>query len=238
MAASSTHRQRLPRATLSTRISAQLRDDILRGVFPAGAQLNEAQIAGDFGVSRGPLREAMQRLIQEGLLRSEPNRGVFVPALSEEDLRDVFFVRTVLESAALRRILSRGDRRRVSQDLTDIAGRMHQAVSAEKWHEGGELDFEFHRVLVDAAGSERLSRSYATVQAETKMCLHELMGGYRNTRKLADEHFHLAKLIGDAGADEILAALTAHLRDPTSAYRKARAAAGETTSPGVQDRGP
>ena len=236
MAASSTNRQKIARATLSTRISEQLRDEILSGVFLVGAQLNEMQTARDFGVSRGPLREAIQRLIQEGLLRSEPNRGVFVPELFEEDLLDIFFVRTTLENSAAQRILLQGDRRKVSQALTDIANRMHLAVSAGNWHEGSELDFEFHRLLVDAACSERLSRSYATVQAETKMCLHKLMGGYRNTKKLAEEHFHLARLIGDASMEEILAALTEHLRDPTSAYRKARTALGETSGPRVRDR--
>ena len=220
------HRQKLPRVTLSTQISALLRDEILSGVFEPGAQLNEMQIALGFGVSRGPLREAMQRLIQEGLLRSEPNRGVFVPELCEEELRDVFFLRTTLETAAVRRILSRSNRKEVSRELTRIAGRMQRALSAEKWREGSELDFAFHRALVDAAGSERLSRSYATVQAETRLCLHNLMGGYRNSKALADEHFHLAKLISDGDLEEILLALTEHLQDPTTAFRKARADSG------------
>jgi len=216
-------RQRLPRATLSARLAAQLRDEILSASFLPGAQLNEVQLALGFGVSRGPLREALQRLIQEGLLRSEPNRGVFVPDLGEDDLRDVFFVRATLECAALRRIVSSPDRQNVGRELSDIAERMRQAVSAEDWHEGGELDFTFHRTLVDAAGSERLSRTYVTVQAETRMCLHRLMGGYRNSKALADEHFQLAELISDASLEENLIALTAHFGDPISVSRKAHA---------------
>lgn len=222
MTMSIAHRQKLPRVTLSTQIAERLRDEILSGVFEPGAQLNEMQIALGFGVSRGPLREAMQRLVQEGLLRSEPNRGVFVPELSEEDLRDVFFLRTTLETAAVRSILSRGNRKKVSRELTRIAERMHRAVSTEKWREGSELDFSFHRTLVDAAGSERLSRSYATAQAETRLCLHTLMGGYRNSRALADEHFLLAKLISDGDLEDILSALIDHLRTPSAALRKVR----------------
>ena len=58
--------------------------------------------AASFGVSRGPVREAIQRLIQEGLLRSEPHRGVFLPVLTVEDIEDIYLTREALESTALR----------------------------------------------------------------------------------------------------------------------------------------
>lgn len=214
-------RKRLPRTTLSSRIATELREEILAGVFPPGAQLNEARIALGYGVSRGPLREAMQRLIQEGLLRSAPNRGVFVPELSEADLADVFFVRAALEIAAAGRVVTEGDRERVSRELTEIAERMHAALSAGDWRKGADLDFEFHRNLVDAADSERLTRTYVTVQAETSLCLHWLMKGYRDSKALAAEHFELASLIATGSEAEVAVALAAHWRDSGSALRKA-----------------
>ena len=214
----------LPRATLSVQIAERIRDDILSGVYPPGAQLHEVELALGFGVSRGPLREAMQRLVQEGLLRSEPHRGVFVPDLTEADLMDVFFVRSTVEVAALRRIVA-GDRRRsVADTLSGIADRMDRAMKAGDWPAGGELDFAFHRSLVDAAGSERLSRTYATVQAETRLCLHRLMGGYRSSAHLADEHHRLARLVADGPAEAAVAELQQHLADPARYLRKVRSA--------------
>ena len=59
-------------------------------------------------MSRGPVREALQRLIQEGLLRSEPHRGVFVPVMSAEDIDDIYLAREALETAAVRRIAIMG----------------------------------------------------------------------------------------------------------------------------------
>ncbi|MDQ3150864.1 MAG: GntR family transcriptional regulator, partial [Actinomycetota bacterium] len=74
-------------------IAERLRDAIMRGVFPPGTQLGEVDLAGRLGVSRGPLREAMQRLVQEGLLRGERHRGLFVIDLGLADVRDVYAAR-------------------------------------------------------------------------------------------------------------------------------------------------
>lgn len=224
MTAVATAERRLPRATLSVQIAGRIRDDILSGVYPPGAQLHEVELALGFGVSRGPLREAMQRLLQEGLLRSEPHRGVFVPDLTEADLLDVFFVRSTLEVAALRRIVAGERRRAVADTLSGIAERMDRSLKAGDRAAGGELDFEFHRSLVDAAGSERLSRTYTTVQAETRLCLHRLMGGYRSSADLADEHRRLAGLIGDAPLEAAVEELQRHFGDPAGHLRKARLA--------------
>lgn len=223
MLTASESRQPLRRATLSSQIAERLRADVLSGVLPANAQLNEKELAHSFGVSRGPLREAMQGLTQEGLLRSEPHRGVFVTELSEVDLRDVFFVRAALEAAAVQRIVTLRQRKAVASQLTQISKRMDRAVRSRRWKDGGELDLQFHRTLVDAAGSKRLSRTYTTVQAETQLCLHRLMGGYRSSEDLAEEHFRLARMIGDADLASILKELDLHFGDPAAVLRRATA---------------
>jgi DNA-binding GntR family transcriptional regulator len=212
----------ITRVTLSAQVAERLREDILAGALDANTQLNEKELAEAFGVSRGPLREAMQRLIQEGLLRSEPHRGVFVTELSEDDVADVYFVRSAVESAAVRRIVESEDRVAVAADLHRIAQQIDTAVRAGNWTDGGELDFAFHRTLVDAAGSKRLSRTYATVQAETRLCLHRLMGGYRQADDLAVEHTRLAELIERAPLADILEELTHHFGDPIAVLRRAQ----------------
>lgn len=211
----------IERVTLPVQIANRLRTDILAGLYPGGAQLLEAELALTFGVSRGPLREAMQRLVQEGLLRSAPHRGVFVTEVGEEDLLDVYFVREALETAAIRKICSEGRQAAVADALTAIAERMDKALKNGDTTAGGDLDFEFHRTLVDAAKSERLSRTYATVQAETRLCLHRLMGGYRSSKDLAEEHFRLAETIRSKDINAILSELRQHFGDPARHLRKA-----------------
>jgi DNA-binding GntR family transcriptional regulator len=86
-------------------IAERIRTAIIYGPFAAGDQLGEAQLAQALGVSRGPVREALQRLIQEGLLRDQPNRGVFVVSLDADDIEDIYYARAVVESAAALRLL-------------------------------------------------------------------------------------------------------------------------------------
>src|SRR3954467_10018607 len=90
-------------------VADQLRSAIMRGTFPPGAQLGEVELAARLGVSRGPLREAMQRLVAEGLLPSERHRGLFVRDLDAADVRDVYTARSAVERAAGLLILD-GDR--------------------------------------------------------------------------------------------------------------------------------
>ena len=210
----------IEKVTLSTQVAERLRNDILAGIHAPGAQLHEVELALSLGVSRGPLREAMQRLVQEGLLNSVPHRGVFVVDLSEADLLDVFFVRTSIEEAAIRRLIETGNRAAAAKALTAICERMERALRNEDHGRASDLDFSFHRTLVDAAGSVRLSRTYTTVQAETRLCLHRLMDGYRHRGDLASQHLRLADLIGSAPLEEILPELHRHFGDPAATLRR------------------
>lgn len=212
----------IEKVTLSTQVAVRLRGDILAGIHGPGTQLHEVELALSLGISRGPLREAMQRLVQEGLLKSIPHRGVFVVDLSEEDMLDVFFVRANLEEAAIRRLIAGGDRAQTAKLLTGISERMDRAMRSGDHARGGDLDLAYHRALVDAAGSVRLSRTYATVQAETRLCLHRLMGGYRSRDDLAVEHFRLAELIGAAPVETILPELHRHFGNPAATLRRLR----------------
>ncbi|MBO0864516.1 MAG: GntR family transcriptional regulator, partial [Mycobacterium sp.] len=89
-------------------IADRLREAITRGQLAPGQQLGEASLAAQFEVSRGPLREAMQRLVAEGLLRSERHRGIFVVELTEADVHDVYRLRKAIERVAIEQICRGG----------------------------------------------------------------------------------------------------------------------------------
>lgn len=204
-----------------------MRDAVLSGLLPPGQQMNEADLAARFEVSRGPVREAMQRLVQEGLLVSQPHRGVFVVRLTEADLADVYIAREAFEGAALRRIAGLPDRATLGLRLAAEADRMAEAVAAGDWRQVAESDLAFHRTLVDAAGSPRLSRMFDTVQAETRLCLHLLMAGYRSSAGLAAEHRRLAALATRDDLAAALAELGRHLADPIRYLRRIGAPPGD-----------
>jgi DNA-binding GntR family transcriptional regulator len=167
------HLARITRESTASVIARQLRNAIIHGTIQPGAQLGEAELANRLGVSRGPLREAMQRLIQEGLLRSEPNRGLFVIELTADDVEDIYLARTAVERAAVTAILDRDPVRSAA-----VLRKSHEAMTrAAKRSDAAALsdaDLGFHQALVAEAASPRLKRMHDTLLAETRMCLTAL----------------------------------------------------------------
>lgn len=204
-----TSRHRIPRATLASAVIERVKDSVLSGAIVPGTQLNEVELANDYGVSRGPVREALQRLVQEGLLVSEPHRGVFVPVLTEADIRDVYVTREALEFAAVRLILNRGLEAEASRELSRHVASMVAAEASGDWESVGQHDLAFHVALVHLSGSTRLHRMFSTVISETRMCLGVLTEA-KARADLVDEHRHIAELIAAGMRDEALNALSKH----------------------------
>jgi DNA-binding GntR family transcriptional regulator len=86
----------------------RLRRDVLTGAFAAGSKLKVEELQATYGVSSSPLREALNRLAQEGLVRADERRGFRVAALSLDDLHDITQMRLMLEVHALREAIERG----------------------------------------------------------------------------------------------------------------------------------
>lgn len=167
-------------------IADQLRSQILEGRFPPQTQLAEVELARQLQVSRGPIREAMQRLIQEGLLRAERNRGVFVVELGLDDARDVYMARGVIERAAAA-IVVKQQPEPALDELQEIVDRLASSVGGP-WSEIIRHDLAFHQTLVEAAGSERMNRMFRTLIAETRLCLIRLEPFYQDGNEVVHEH--------------------------------------------------
>jgi DNA-binding GntR family transcriptional regulator len=147
-----------PTPTSSTRVSEELREAILSGEFGPGERLRTASLAKRFGSSRTPVREALVQLEGEGLVDIEPRRGALVRSFASADLIDLYEIRVLLEPAAAARAALRASPAQVER-LAEIAalsdargGRTASAIDDQiAWNE------QFHAIIVEAAGSPRLS---------------------------------------------------------------------------------
>lgn len=193
-------------------IAAQLREQISNGSMASGSQLVEMDIAGALGVSRGPVREAIQRLTQEGLLVSVRNRGVFVAEFGEADIRDIYEARTAVEKAAAGLLIS-ADYVQAATDLLENVQDMEAARLGGDPEAMSEADIAFHEKLVAMASSPRLSKMHGTLLTETRMCLNRLEGRYLDESVRVAEHRHIAEALRDGDRDLIMRLLDGHKYD-------------------------
>lgn len=224
----------IPRATYASIVTERLRASIVNGTLEPGSQLSEVELATSFGVSRGPVREALQRLVQEGLLHSEPHRGVFVPVLTDEDVSDVYVARDALESAAIRSIIATGSTAAACDALDGFVEQMREAEASGDWEAVGNVDLEFHVALVDATSSPRLKRMFGTVISETRLCLGVLTAADARD-DLVEEHRLISEAIRKGDTEKALAVLKTHFDDAvaTLAERQARGTASATSGEGA-----
>ncbi|GAA2416953.1 GntR family transcriptional regulator [Actinomadura vinacea] len=208
----------VPRKSTVEIVYDELRTAILYGHLEPGEQLGEAELAGRLGISRGPLREAMQRLVQEGLLHSEPHRGLFVITLDQGDVEDVYLARLAIERAACTLVMDRNRGEAVAR-LTEALEHLVEAARERDRVKMSDADQAFHEVLVSASGSPRLERMAQTLLVETRMCLNALQGTYPEPEELVEEHRRLVDAISDGEEERLLRLIEDHMTDSIDRLR-------------------
>lgn len=190
-------------------IAGRLRDLLGQGKFAPGEQLTEASIAAAFQVSRGPVREALKRLTEQGLLVAERNRGVFVPILSDADVRDIYLLRGAVEKAAMSELI-RNSKPDVIARLWGILGRYRKSLLARDWEAADELDLTFHRELVYASESPRLIHAFDTVVVETRMCMRYMLFSHDDHPDMDKWHADILEALEAGDLDAANRALEFH----------------------------
>lgn len=142
--------------TIREQIVEQLRNDVLSGEIAAGESLREQKLAERFGVSRGPIRDALLQLTQEGLLVAQPNRGVRVGQGPSDLIQSlVVALRRRIEAFALETVLDQLTKKDLDQ-LDDILARFEQACSRNEMSEAIPHDIALHRWIVERVGDPDL----------------------------------------------------------------------------------
>lgn len=198
-------------ATLTESTADALRERILAGSFPPAQRLVEAEIARQLGISRGPVREALARLREEGLVRDIGRRGWFVHELTAEDLREIYVLRAALESRAARLILEREDTAALDA-LTGIVNELRAAAARSDREAFARLDFEFHEQLTRLSGNRRLHRAFVQQAGVLRTLLRlEITAVYETLDGILTEHEWLLGEIRSNSVERAEAACEQHL---------------------------
>ena len=142
---------------------------VLEGRVQAGSEVTEEQMAADFGVSRTPVREAVRRLAEMGVLVVRPRCGLEVASFDEQDLRQITALRAELESFALRLAMAR-------MDAAEIEAVAQAAAACEAKLKGGDrvevfrADSRFHLLLAEFSGNLHLADTLRRLDVKVQLC--------------------------------------------------------------------
>ncbi|GAA4651510.1 GntR family transcriptional regulator [Kistimonas scapharcae] len=143
--------------TLSDRVFTHIQRAIVRGDIPGGSKLSESGLAEQYGISRGPLREAIRRLEGCKLVIREPHSGTRVVSLSTEELLDIYHIREVMEGLACRLAAAN----MTQAQIDDMRRLLDQHREQSELKEGiayfqQEGDLDFHYRIISASGNRKL----------------------------------------------------------------------------------
>lgn len=201
-------RVRLERVSTSEALVRALTQQILDGSIEAGTWLREVELAEKHGVSRQSLRAALAELVHLGLLDREAHRGVWVPVLDADDIRDLYLVRELIETHAARIVAARPE---AWPALEHVVRRLERLPTDVAPHEMVEEDFAFHRALVAGVGSPRLSRAHEMLCAETRL---SFVASVREEGPsyVIEAHRHLYEVIRTGDPEVAARQVSEHLR--------------------------
>lgn len=202
----------IARQSLTSAVADKLRDRIIRGEIPEGSQLRQDAIAIQYKVSRIPVREALRQLDAEGLITIVPNRGAVVPALSPDDIEELFSIRALLEPE----VLGLSIPRLTEQDFTDAEAVLRRYVSELRREDHlaawGRLNWQFHSILYSRANQPRFMAIIRNVnnsgERYTRLQLYLTHG----TKRANEEHHQILELCRKRDVAAACKLLRQHIR--------------------------
>jgi DNA-binding GntR family transcriptional regulator len=189
-----------------------LREAILDGFLAPTTWLREADIAEDLGLSRTPVREAISRLQNEGLVVRTANSGAVVASLSLEDIVAVYAVREALEATAARLVAAGGPPGLV-EELNAIHARMVEAADGpQAGRKLADLNLLFHAQIREAAGNAYLRRFLIEVEHAVRRFRRYTYDDPAHMARSLDEHRQIIEAIAARDPEQASAAAAAHMR--------------------------
>ena len=197
--------------SLATLVRRELERRILGGELAPGSKLNEAELAAELRVSRGPVREAFRALEQAGLVRTEKNRGVFVRQVSLEEANEIYEVRAALDGL-IGRLAAKRIRPEQVAGARAVVKRMQSAARSRDADAYFPLNIEFHEVLARAAGNAALLANYRRVVNELNLYRRETLARNADNVPISTrEHEAILDAVARGDAESAEKLLIAHV---------------------------
>lgn len=194
--------------SLSAQVYEKIKGGIISLKYPPGSVLKERELSESLGVSRTPVREAIQRLSQEFWLVPGEGKRMQVRPVTIADVHEIIQIRNLMEYAAIDEMLKNGEPRVVAGQLDSI---LNDMKSATEEYVFTTLDLKFHYLVVESMKNDRLLRFWSTVQDEVLRMGLLVLKGKDRWHEVIKEHEHLVDMLWNKDAEKIKFAMKEHL---------------------------
>lgn len=197
-----------------------IRQLIVGGELPMGAQLSEATLAAQLGISKTPVREALLRLRVDGLIDIQPQRGTFVFSLTPRQVEEICVFREVVEVSAVK-LAMEGRRAEVVKGLQVNVREMALARKARNWRAIRQLDEAFHQTIVDHCDNAYIQQAHQLIASKISALRARLPEENEQVDHCQQNHATIVGLMRDGRIAPTQRALALHIRDTLESYRAA-----------------
>jgi len=187
-----------------------LKKTILEGRYQPGARLNEAELAASMGVSRSPIREAIQRLAKEGLVKIVPRKGAYVADLTSKEVEELYELREALEIKAAELAAQRISDAELDQ-ISRLLDRTADAMQRKKYRQY-PWNLDFHRQIARCAKNRYIEEKIYDTNIHLLLIRHKSGSEIGRAEKALEEHKKIFKALIQRDVNLARASMAEHIR--------------------------
>lgn len=202
-----------------------LKDAIIAGDILPGERIVESSFAKRLNISRTPIREALRKLEQDGLVVYTPRKGVVVKSLEEKDINDIYTIRTTLETLALTKAIDNVTPEKIAK-MRDILSRANQALIDGDIESAAKISREMHMEIYELSGMDRLVTVMNTLDEYMDRFSYMSMSDEERRQTAAREHDEMVNALEARDLETLIHVSEVHLEGARikclAAYEKHR----------------
>ena len=198
--------------SISKQVVRELRQQIFSGQLKPGEKVPESKIAEELGISRGPVREALLVLDQEGLVETSPRRGSRVTRITINDIREIYTLRATLEGFAARLFMDNLNDEPL-REMDKALAELEQAVANSDLIEIAQRNLSFHEVILKNTNHSRLISTWKSLQVQSRMLSSMATEYYLGLGDLYKHHVELGDAIRGGNKKKAQKVFEQHILD-------------------------
>jgi DNA-binding GntR family transcriptional regulator len=198
-------------SSITEQVCDTIKDVILRGIYKPNQRLNEVELASSLGISRSPIREAIQRLANDGLLKLIPRRGAFVFNFSSKEIEELLEVRECIEVMAVRLAVERADQSQLHK-LSEFL-KATRAVIERNRYTLYPWDFDFHLQIAGCAKNRKLEDNIYKTNAQLLLMRYRSGSKSGRAEQAFNEHTKIYKALCERNHERANQSMMQHLRN-------------------------